>query len=193
MKTNRPEFKVVLPEGIPQETLDRAKKIRFLVLDVDGVCTDGMLFMNEHGQVSKSFHVHDGIGIKTAIYAGINVGIITGRDDPCVEARMRPLGVVEYHSGKLSKLDALKTISERQNVSFEEMAYVGDDWIDLDPLCAVGFPMAVDNAVKEVKEVAVYVTKKSGGQGAVREAVEFLLACQGQVHPASYWLHEGPK
>lgn len=173
---------------LSEENIERAKKVRFLVLDVDGVCTDGLIHMDCEGQAVKSFHTHDGIGIKSAMFAGIGVGVITGRQDPCVEARMKPLGVQEYHAGFYQKLEPLKVIAQRQGIDFEQMAYMGDDLIDLDPLCHVGFPIAVANACDEVKQVAIYITKRHGGHGAVREAVEIILACQGGEPPANYWI-----
>lgn len=188
MKCNYPEFKHMDISHIEASVIEKAKKVRFLVLDIDGVCTDGQLLIDYNGQTSKAFNVHDGIGIRTAMLAGIGVGIITGRQDPCVEARMKPLGVVEYHCGFYSKLEPLEIIAKRQNIPFSEMAYVGDDIIDLDPLCHVILPVAVANAREEVKQVASYITKTSGGHGAVREVVEFILACQGGTTPASYWI-----
>lgn len=185
-----PEFKHMNISHIASDIIENAKKVRFLVLDIDGVCTDGKLLIDCNGQTIKAFNVHDGIGIKTAIMAGINVGVITGRKDPCVEARMKPLGVLEYHSGFYHKLEALELISKRQNISFDEMAYLGDDLIDLDPLCHVILPLAVANAREEVKQVASYITKTAGGEGAVREAVDFILACQGGPSPASYWIQK---
>lgn len=188
MKCNYPDFKHMDISHIEASVIEKAKKVRFIVLDIDGVCTDGQLFIDSNGQTTKAFNVHDGIGIKTAMFAGIGVGIITGRQDPCVEARMKPLGVTEYHCGFYNKLEPLEIISKRQNIPFSEMAYVGDDIIDLDPLCHVILPIAVANAREEVKQVASYITQTSGGHGAVREAVEFILACQGGASPASYWI-----
>ena len=188
MACKYPEFKHMDISHISADVIEKARKVRFIVLDIDGVCTDGKLLMDCNGQTIKAFNVHDGIGIKTAMFAGIGVGIITGRNDPCVEARMKPLGVTEYHSGFFSKLEPLEIIAKRQNISFDEMAYVGDDIIDLDPLCHVILPVAVANAREEVKQVASYITKVEGGHGAVREVVEFILACQGGASPASYWI-----
>lgn len=183
-----PEFKHKDISDIDKEVIEKAKKVRFLVLDIDGVCTNGQILMGNDGEVMKSFSVHDGIGIKTAMFAGIGVGIITGRKDTCVENRMKPLGVLEYHSGYYDKLEPLKLISERQNIPFEAMAYIGDDLIDLAPMLHVSLPIAVANAKDEVKQVSSYITTLSGGEGAVREAVEFILACQNGPSLASYWL-----
>ncbi len=183
------EFQHADISRLDAETVERAKKVKFLVLDIDGVCTNGFLYINSQGETVKTFHVHDGIGIKTAFMAGIGVGIITGRRDPCVEARMRPLGVEEYYCGFYSKLEPLELIAKNQNITFEEMAYLGDDIIDLDPLLRVGLPCAVANAREEVKAAASLVTKTKGGDGAVRELVEILLACQEKQPAPYYWIH----
>lgn len=190
MNIKYPAFKHRDISMLSQESIEQAKKVRFLVLDVDGVCTNGLLYMNDEGRVTKTFHVHDGIGIKSAMMAGIGVGVITGRQDPCVEARMKPLGIQEYHAGFYNKLEPLKIIAERQGLTFDQMAYMGDDLIDLDPLCHVAFPIAVPNACEEVKSVVRYITKTPGGFGAVREAVEIILACQGGQPLAMYWLEK---
>lgn len=168
--------------------MEAAARVRFLVLDVDGVCTDGRLLFDKDGTASKAFYARDGIGIKTALRAGLGIGIITGRDDPCVRARMTQLGVTEYHPGHENKLPALDEIRRRLGLEFDEMAYMGDDWIDLDPLRIVGMPLAVADAVREVKDEALYVTVARGGRGAVREAVEFLLnARRDGLKPAELW------
>ena len=129
-----------------------AASVRFLVLDVDGVCTDGKLYFQENGHPVKCFNAQDGIGIKTAMLAGIGIGIITGRNDPCVLARMSQLGVTEYHAGFESKLPKLEAIRKKYGLKPEEMAYMGDDWIDLDPMRTVGMPIAVANAVAQVRK-----------------------------------------
>lgn len=183
------EFKHRDISYLPQETIERAKKVKFIVLDIDGVCTNGQLYMNSEGETVKTFHVHDGIGIKTAFMAGIGVGIITGRQDKCVEARMRPLGVTEYYCGYYSKLEPLSLIAKNQNITYEEMAYLGDDIIDLDPLLRVGLPCVVANACEDVKQAASIITKTKGGKGAVRELVEILLACQGKQPAPYFWIH----
>ena len=165
-----------------------AASVRFLVLDVDGVCTDGKLYFQENGHPVKCFNAQDGIGIKTAMLAGIGIGIITGRNDPCVLARMSQLGVTEYHAGFESKLPKLEAIRKKYGLKPEEMAYMGDDWIDLDPMRSVGMPIAVANAVAQVKKEARYITAARGGEGAVREAIEFLLNARlDGKNPADFW------
>lgn len=168
--------------------LQAAAKVRFLVLDVDGVCTDGKLYFQENGHPVKCFNTQDGIGIKTAMKAGIGIGIITGRSDPCVFARMSQLGVTEYHAGFESKLPTLDAIRRKYGLGWDEMAYAGDDWIDLDPMRTVGVPFAVANACAQVKKEALYITAARGGDGAVREIIEFLLAARMDgKNPADYW------
>ena len=180
----------ILFNGLPvsEDVIRAASAVRFLVLDVDGVCTDGKLYFQENGHPLKCFNAQDGIGIKTALMAGIGIGIITGRNDPCVLARMSQLGVRDYYAGFESKLPKLEAIRRKYHLRKEEMAYLGDDWIDLDPMRSVGMPMAVANAVAQVKKEALYVTSASGGEGAVREAVEFLLASRRDgKNPADLW------
>ena len=165
-----------------------AASVRFLVLDVDGVCTDGKLYFQENGHPVKCFNAQDGIGIKTAMLAGIGIGIITGRNDPCVRARMSQLGVTEFYAGFESKLPKLEAIRRKYDLTPEEMAYMGDDWIDLDPMRSVGMPIAVANAVAQVKKEARYITSARGGDGAVREAIEFLLNARlDGKNPADFW------
>ncbi len=173
---------------VSEDIVRAASTVRFLVLDVDGVCTDGKLYFQENGHPIKCFNAQDGIGIKTALMAGIGIGIITGRSDPCVLARMSQLGVKDYYAGFESKLPKLEAIRQKYHLKKEEMAYLGDDWIDLDPMRSVGMPMAVANAVEQVKKEALYVTSAHGGEGAVREAVEFLLASRRDgKNPADLW------
>ncbi len=176
-----------MPADQEQKAREAASRVRFLVLDVDGVCTDGKLYYAEDGRAFKAFHSQDGIGIKTARKAGLGIGVITGRDDPAVRARMAQLGVEEYHPGHESKLPVLEEIRARLGLAREDMAYLGDDWIDLDPMRAVGLPLAVANARPEVKAEALHVTAASGGDGAVREAVEFILNARGLGPLSNFW------
>ncbi len=173
----------------------QAKAIKFIILDVDGVCTDGRLFYDCNGNVSKSFHVLDGIGVLTAFKLGVGVGIITGRNDALVEARIKTLGITDYYPGCLSKLHALNEIIAKHNLSLDEIAYVGDDWIDLDPMLKVGYPIAVQNARPEVKAIAKYITELKGGEGAVREAIEHIFSLQGKTGEelSKLWLESSTK
>lgn len=161
---------------------ERAAHIRLLVLDVDGVLTDGGLYYDHKGNVTKRFHVQDGLGIKLAQSAGLEVAVITGLDHPAVEKRVRELGIREYHAGKIHKGELLSAMCARLNLAPEQAAYLGDDWVDATIMQRVGLAMAVANAQPEILALAHWVTTRSGGQGAVREAVRFLLHCQGKLN-----------
>ncbi|MFP4658011.1 MAG: KdsC family phosphatase [Desulfonatronovibrionaceae bacterium] len=160
---------------------ERAEKIELFVLDVDGVLTDGGLYYDSRGRVAKRFDVQDGLGIKLAQAAGIHVAAISGLDSSAVESRVQELGIREYHAGHREKVPLLKDICFRLGVDLENTAYIGDDWVDAGPMLAVGLPMAVANARPEIKGISWWVSASSGGCGAVREAVMFLLECQGKT------------
>jgi 3-deoxy-D-manno-octulosonate 8-phosphate phosphatase (KDO 8-P phosphatase) len=167
-----------------------ALDIRLLVLDVDGVLTDGGLYYDLQNQVMKRFDVQDGLGIKIAQKAGIRVAVITGLESAAVAARMRDLGIEDYYSGYLDKRDCLEELKKRHQLQWEQMAYLGDDWIDLSVMDMVGLPLAVANAQPEVKNIANYVTTAKGGQGAVREVIRHLLMAQGKYEAVlSAWSH----
>lgn len=160
---------------------DLARKVRMLVCDVDGVFTDGGLYYDDSGRISKRFHVQDGLGVKVAQQAGLEVGVITGLESEAVRLRMLELGVGEYHAGMKNKVQLLDDICKRKGLSPDQTAYLGDDWVDLGPLSLVGLPMAVANAQPEVKACAAWVSTVSGGHGAVREAIRFILQAQGKL------------
>ncbi|MDR2161855.1 MAG: HAD hydrolase family protein [Desulfovibrio sp.] len=157
-----------------------AAEIRLLVLDVDGVLTDGGLYYDLQNQVMKRFDVQDGLGIKIAQQTGIAVAVITGLISPAVEARVRDLGIADYYAGYQDKRKCLEEIRQRHSLEWKNIAYLGDDWVDLSVMGMVGLPLAVANAQPEVKRVAGYVTLARGGQGAVREVIRHLLMAQGK-------------
>lgn len=161
--------------------LERAKKIRLLVLDVDGVLTDGGLYYDLQGQVLKRFHVQDGLGIKLAQQAGLKIAVISGLKSKAVEKRLDELGVFDYFTGYTNKLPKLIELAEKNNLTLSEMAYLGDDWVDAAPMSKVGLPMAVSNAVPEIKRIALWTSSRPGGQGAVREAITFILSAQNKL------------
>ncbi len=160
---------------------ERAKKIRLLVLDVDGVLTDGGLYYDGSGQVSKRFHVQDGLGIRLAQRAGIEVAIITGLDSVAVATRAKDLRISQYYAGIKDKIPVLKKICAELKIGLEQTAYVGDDWVDAGVMYMVGLSVAVANAGEKIKSVACMQTKKKGGNGAVREVIEFILQSKGQL------------
>ncbi len=161
-----------------------ATPIKLLVLDVDGVLTDGGLYYDLQNQVMKRFDVQDGLGIKIAMKNGITVAVITGLKSKAVEARMCDLKIEDYHAGFLDKRDCLRCIQEKYGLDWSEIAYLGDDWVDLSVMSMVGLPLAVANAQPEVKKSALYVTTAHGGRGAVREVIRLLLMAQGKYEAA---------
>jgi len=163
------------------ETLARAVKL--LVLDVDGVLTDGGLYYDAQGNVSKRFNVQDGLGVKLLMAAGLRVAVVTGLNNSSVAARVRELGIDEYHPGYRRKAAVVRDIAARLGVGMHEVAFLGDDWVDADALGVVGLPMAVANAQPEILALAAWTSTASGGNGAVREAVRFILAAQGKLAP----------
>lgn len=167
-----------------------AADIRLLVLDVDGVLTDGGLYYDLQNQVMKRFDVQDGLGIKIAQQAGIQVAVISGLDSPAVATRVRDLGIADYYGGYLDKRACLEELKEKHGLLWEQMAYLGDDWVDLSVMDMVGLPLAVANAQPEVKNIASYVTAAKGGQGAVREVIRHLLMAQGKYEAVlAAWSH----
>lgn len=170
--------------------IQAASDIRLLVLDVDGVLTDGGLYYDLQNQVMKRFDVQDGLGIKIAQKAGIQIAVITGLDSPAVAARVSDLGIKDYYAGYLDKRTCLEELKSRHHLQWEQMAYLGDDWVDLSVMDMVGLPLAVANAQPEVKNIASYVTMAKGGQGAVREVIRHLLIAQGKYEAVlAAWSH----
>lgn len=158
----------------------KKKQIRMVILDVDGVLTNGHIFFGNEGELMKQFHVQDGMGISLLRQAGIRVAVITGRTSDIVRLRCAELHIADVYQGSMSKKEALKDLLTRYQLSGDEVCYVGDDLIDIPVMRRVGLPCAVANAVAEVKEIASYVATKEGGQGAVREIAEMILKAQGQ-------------
>jgi len=160
----------------PLEILqEKARKIKFLLLDVDGVLTDGKIIIDSRGIEYKAFHIHDGHGIYLLKKAGIETGIISGRSSPAVEYRARELNIHEVYQNARDKISVYEKIQKKYNLQDEEVAFMGDDLIDIPLLKRVGFSATVADAIKEVKDVVDFVTRKRGGEGAVREVIDFIL------------------
>lgn len=169
-----------------------AQDIKLIVLDIDGVMTDGGLYYDDEGRLSKRFHAHDGVGVKIAQAAGLRVAVVSGMISKAVESRMRILGIEDYYQGFQHKVESVNAIREKYGLEWSEIAYVGDDWIDFGPMRLVGLPIAVQNAQSEVKELARLTTSASGGNGAVREAVMFILEAQGKYESLFHtWMNRG--
>ena len=156
----------------------RAKAIKMLVLDVDGVMTDGRLFYGPGGQEFTVFHILDGHGIKMAIRSGLSLAIITGRESEAVAQRARELGILEIHQKAVDKLSVFQGLLARNGLAASQVACMGDDLVDLPLLRRAGLALSVPDAVDEVRAAAHYVTRRAGGRGAVREAIEILLKSQ---------------
>jgi 3-deoxy-D-manno-octulosonate 8-phosphate phosphatase (KDO 8-P phosphatase) len=155
-----------------------------LVLDADGVLTDGRIFYTDDGSEAKSFHVRDGHGIKLLMRAGIGVAIITGRISRAVEHRARDLGIEHFVQGAKDKKSALLELSRQVNIEPDEMAYMGDDVVDLPAMALCGLSMAPADAAEMVRRKADIVTVARGGNGAVREAIEIVLKRLGLYEKA---------
>ena len=166
---------------------DAAKSVRLVVLDVDGVLTDGGLYYDASGCALKRFDVQDGLGIKLAAGLGLEFAVITGLESPSVRRRVTELGIQHYYPGHTRKVPLLADIAAKTGIPFAHMAYVGDDWVDAAPMSKVGLPIAVANARPEILKLATWVTIARGGRGAVREAIDFILRAQGKLD--SLW-HE---
>jgi len=163
-----------------ESTLDKAKRISTLILDVDGVLTDGGIIIDERGKETKRFDVRDGHGIKMLMRAGVEVILLTGRQSMVVEHRAVDLGIKEVYQGVWNKLEVFLEILKRKAITPEEIAFVGDDFVDIPVLRRVGLAVAVSDAIEEVRQVAHYVTKNQGGRGAVREVCELILKAKGK-------------
>ena len=156
----------------------RKLSIKLLILDVDGVLTDGRLYYRPDGEEIKVFNVQDGLGLKRLLKAGIEVAIISGRDAPASRVRFAELGINRIYLGKVAKLEYYEKLKSELGINDNEIAYLGDDLPDLPVMQKVGFSCAVANALPEVKAAAEYVTVHRGGLGAVRELCELILAHQ---------------
>ncbi|MCS7234280.1 MAG: HAD hydrolase family protein [Synergistetes bacterium] len=159
--------------------METIRKIKMLILDVDGVLTRGEIVWDSEGRESKLFNSLDGLGLKLLHDRGIRIVIITARKSVPTEFRFKDLGFGEIYQEVKDKLAKAKELSEKYGISSQEICFIGDDLNDLPLLLWVGFPVAVKNAVKEVKRVAKYITSLEGGKGAVREVVDLILAFSG--------------
>ena len=165
--------------AVPESVLTRARKIRLLLLDVDGVLSDGRIEYGSGDQESKSFHTQDGFGLRLLRRCGIATGIITGRGSEAVRRRAAELQLKHLFENATDKLALFEKILCQDTLQAEQCAYMGDDWMDLPLLRRVGLALAPANAVPEVKSRVHLVTHRNGGCGAVREICDLLLEAQG--------------
>ena len=164
-----------------QILLEKAKKLKLLILDVDGVLTDGRLFFDNNGNEYKSFHARDGHGIKLLRQTGVEVAIISGRKSNSVALRMKSLGIVHIYQGHEDKRTAFHELITTLGITPKQAAYVGDDLLDLPIMTRVGLAIAVQDANFVVKQHADWCTTLPGGLGAVREVCDFIMQAQGHL------------
>jgi 3-deoxy-D-manno-octulosonate 8-phosphate phosphatase (KDO 8-P phosphatase) len=162
------------------DILERARRVRMLILDCDGVLTDGRIIMLPDGDETKVFDVKDGHAIVMMHRAGIKSGIISGRRSSVVRARAKELGIAHVHEMAWVKTGAYEQILAEEGLAGEAVCYVGDDVVDIPLLRRAGLAVAVADAVAEVKQAAHLVTARAGGRGAVREVIELILRAQGK-------------
>jgi len=165
---------------ISEQIRERAARVKLLVLDVDGVLTDGRIIMDHEGKEIKAFDVRDGHGIKLLRGAGIEVAVLTGRSSPVVQCRADDLGIPWVQQGVNDKVKAYQEIARTTGVADDETGFIGDDLVDIPLLKRVGFPIVVADGAPEAKEYALYVTTAPGGRGAVREVCDLLLQAGGK-------------
>jgi 3-deoxy-D-manno-octulosonate 8-phosphate phosphatase (KDO 8-P phosphatase) len=152
-----------------------ARKIKLLILDVDGVLTDNCLLIDDNGMEYKKFNVSDGLGIRLLQESGVKVALISGRPSPATHHRALQLKIEHVYLGKSHKLEAYDDLKRKLDVADEEIVYLGDDLLDIPVLKKVGLPVCVQNAYPVVKRCVKLVTKAKGGEGAVREVVDLIL------------------
>jgi 3-deoxy-D-manno-octulosonate 8-phosphate phosphatase (KDO 8-P phosphatase) len=167
------------------DIIERAKKIKILVLDVDGVLTDGRIIYGNYGDEIKNFDVNDGLGIFLIRKAGIKCVVLTAKASRVVAKRTKELRIDKLYQGFHYKIDALRKIRRKFRVTDDQICFVGDDLIDIPVLKRVGLAVSPPGAMEEVKPFSHFITKNSGGRGAVREVCNFLLKAQGKWDEAT--------
>lgn len=162
-------------------SLSQAQSIRLIAFDVDGIMTDGGLYLTDSGEEFKRFNSLDGHGLKMLKASGVELAIITGRTSRCVELRAHHLGISHLYQGVYDKLASMEKMLAQLKLPLDAVAFMGDDVMDLPVMLRVGLAISVPNAPYVVRERAHYITKRDGGHGAVREACELLMSAQGTL------------
>ncbi len=166
---------------IRKNATEKAKKVKMILLDVDGVLTDGSIIYSSNCGEIKIFNAQDGYGIVRAIELGLKVGIITGRESSIIKKRADELGISDLIQNAIDKVKPFENLMAKYNLKPEEFCYIGDDILDIPLLKIVGFSAAPANARAEVRRVVDYVASSSGGNGAVREVIDFILKAQKKI------------
>ncbi|MEJ2455796.1 MAG: 3-deoxy-manno-octulosonate-8-phosphatase KdsC [Candidatus Thiodiazotropha sp.] len=167
-----------------QDIHAKAQGVRLVIFDVDGVLTDGSLYLGDDGQEYKAFNSRDGHGMKMLQYSGVKIGIITGRTSEVVRIRMESLGIEHVYQGKQEKLPAYRQLLDKLGLQDEQVAYVGDDVVDLPIMRRVGLAIAVNDAHPLVLQHAHWQTPHAGGRGAGRDVCEMIMEAQGNLKSA---------
>jgi len=174
-------------EKIKRPSKKNLKNLKMIAMDVDGVLTDGKIFFDQNGEEIKSFNALDGLGIVLARKSGLKIAFISARESKALELRAKQLGVDALYQNRLEKLEAFEDLLKRFHYKASEIAYIGDDLVDIAILKKAGFPVTVPNAAPEVRPYAAYITKRPGGSGAVREVIRLVMKSQGswlrQIQP----------
>lgn len=166
---------------IPAQVAQKLADIKMLVCDVDGVFSDGRIYLGNNSEELKAFHTRDGHGIKALVKSGTPFSVITGRQSTIVSRRMSELGASYVYQAATDKIKILENIAAAENISLNDIAYIGDDMPDYTCMKAVGLAIAVNDAHPAILEISHYRTQKSGGFGAVREACDLIMQAQGTL------------
>ncbi|MGL4581329.1 MAG: 3-deoxy-manno-octulosonate-8-phosphatase KdsC [Shewanella xiamenensis] len=169
---------------ISDDVWQRAQKIKLLICDVDGVFSDGRIYLSNSGEELKAFHTRDGYGVRSLLTSGFNLAVITGRQSKIVENRMTALGVTHIYQGVDNKFVPYEELLSLYNVTPEEVAYIGDDIVDLPVMKVVGLAVCVADGHPYVRQHAHFVTQLNGGHGALRELTDLLLLSQNKFTSA---------
>ncbi|MGL5360809.1 MAG: 3-deoxy-manno-octulosonate-8-phosphatase KdsC [Shewanella sp.] len=169
---------------ISDEVWQKAQRIKLLICDVDGVFSDGRIYLSNGGEELKAFHTRDGYGVRSLLTSGFNLAVITGRQSKIVENRMTALGVTHIYQGIDNKFEPYEALLALYNVTPEEVAYIGDDIVDLPVMQAVGLSVCVADGHPYVRQQADFVTELKGGHGALRELADLLLLSQNKFTSA---------
>jgi 3-deoxy-D-manno-octulosonate 8-phosphate phosphatase (KDO 8-P phosphatase) len=164
-----------------QDILNRAAQVKLVIFDVDGVLTDGSLYLGDDGQEYKAFHSQDGHGMVMLQNSGVQIAIITGRTSQVVATRMASLGISHLYQGQRDKRPAYAELKEKLGLADTDIAYVGDDVVDLPVMSQVGLAIAVQDAHAFTKQHAHWITPSAGGRGAAREVCELIMEAQGKL------------
>lgn len=179
-KLTHPAEALILAK-VPPAVIERARQVRLMIFDVDGVLTDGRLWYSEHGELMKGFHALDGHGLRLMRESGVDVALMTGREGPIVARRAAELGIPLVFQGVRDKGQAISRLAQAQGLELSEVGYMGDDIIDMAALQRVGFAASVPNAPAYVNQIVHWVSSRPGGSGAVRDCCDVILAAQGRL------------